>query len=288
MGAGLRILRKEAGARWTEKGAAMLWCHRLAKASVLLAMFVFGPGTAKAAGCNPADKANAVPAGRHCIAIATYKGGGAPRAVVVWLHGDISRGGPADYLKRYAQSPAAGVVSIVMLRPGYRDRDGRRSSGSDGGRRDHYTAENVDAIAAALRGLRRRYGKARLIVIGHSGGAATTATILGRHPGVIDTAILVSCPCDLPTWRTSRGRSQWHRSLNPTKFVDRVPKSTRVFALTGGQDFNTRPGLAKQFVARLRARGVPAFFQEVPGAGHRFRRLASTVTATLRRALGGP
>jgi pimeloyl-ACP methyl ester carboxylesterase len=253
----------------------------------MLGVLVLAPGfsLARTSGCNPADKANAVAAGRHCIAIATYKGSGAPRAVVVWLHGDVSRGGPAGYMKRYAQNPAAGVVSIVMLRPGYGDRDGRRSSGSDGGRRDHYTAENVDAIAAALRGLRGRFGKARLIVIGHSGGAAITATIIGRHPGLIDGAILVSCPCDLPAWRAARGRRPWYSSLNPTKFVDRVPKSTRVFALTGAQDFNTRPGLAKQFVARLRARGVPAEFSEVPGARHGFSRLAHSVRAALQRAL---
>lgn len=46
------------------------------------------------------------------------------RILAVFVHGDVSAGGPADYMYRYAQSFAAGrrdVAAVALLRPGYYD-----------------------------------------------------------------------------------------------------------------------------------------------------------------------
>jgi len=236
------------------------------------------------ADCAKPDAINYVQAAGHCIGIQTYGAAtGQPRAVIVYLHGDVSRGGGADYMVRHITSPPSGTVAIAMLRPGYSGY-GKRSSGSTNGRRDHYTARNVDAVASALRRIKAHYKGTRLFVVGHSGGAAMTATIIGRHRGLIDTAILVSCPCDLVTWR--QGRSPWTNSLNPAIYASRVPTATRVVAITGSADTNTQAFLAQAYVEKLKARGVPATVQIVDGAGHGYRGLAATVNTAVQTALG--
>ena len=65
-------------------------------------------------------------------------------------------------------------------------------------------ARNTDAIAEAIEALKWRFRASKVIVAGHSGGAAITANILGRDPGLIDAALLVSCPRgDVNRWRAS-------------------------------------------------------------------------------------
>jgi dipeptidyl aminopeptidase/acylaminoacyl peptidase len=61
-----------------------------------------------------------------------------------------------------------------------------------------------------------------------------------------------------------------------------VPKTTEVVAITGSEDDNTFPALAQDYVARLEARGLPARFVPVEGAGHGFSALADAA----RRAAG--
>ena len=240
----------------------------------LVAFVLFSLWTCNPAySCEAADNFNRVSGGKLCLAIETFASREeAPKpTLLIYLHGDVSRGGPADYLYRYAASPPPGTISVAMLRPGYFDRSGKRSSGSNYGRRDSYTAENVDAIAAAIRELARYHEASRVILIGHSGGAAISAVILGRHPGLAHAALLASCPCDLVAWRRAMGRRPWPRSLNPIDYADKITKKTSIVAVTGRHDGNTRAELCRPYIERLQARGVSARLEIVEGAGHGFR-----------------
>jgi dipeptidyl aminopeptidase/acylaminoacyl peptidase len=110
----------------------------------------------------------------------------------------------------------------------------------------------------------------------------------GRRPartdrasaGLIDAAVLVSCPCDIARWLRNHRRPPWPRRLSPDFFVARVPKTTEVVAITGTLDDNTFPALAEDYVERLARRGIPARFVAVAGAGHGF----SGVAAATRQA----
>ncbi|HHS94169.1 MAG TPA: alpha/beta hydrolase, partial [Rhodobacterales bacterium] len=150
--------------------------------------------------------------------------------LVVILHGD---GGPGRYDK-YAQSVARSVPNttvVTLTRPGFRGATGA-SPGQNGGR-DHYTRRNNASLAQALAAMRSSLRPRRLIVVGHSGGAAQLATIIATHPGTVDVAILAACPCDVPRWRIHRkGQNNWHQSQSPLDFAARVPRSTRVIAVT--------------------------------------------------------
>jgi len=226
--------------------------------------------TARANDCDKSDPTHGMQGKNYCIAVETVtQNPGAPLIVV--LHGDMSSGKPPTYNKWFAQKVAAQIPNatiVAMLRPGYDNGKGKKSQGSTNGRRDHYTGTNIDAVADAVKNLASHHTASRTFVIGHSGGAATAAVIAGRHPDVLDGAVLISCPCYITRWRAERNASSWPASLSPGDFIEGISPQTRILAVTGRNDSNTRPGLAKTFVAEFRERGGDATFTEISGVSH--------------------
>jgi pimeloyl-ACP methyl ester carboxylesterase len=233
--------------------------------------------------------------GPECLHIRVYRGATAvadPDLIVV-LHGDAPFTNPGyQYAtaRKLAQA-ADSVIAVGMLRPGYTDDDGYRSSGIRGrALGDNYTAQNVDAIAAAIDTLRRAFNPGHVILVGHSGGAALTANIIGRHPRLVDAAVLVSCPCDLPSWRRHMFDLQ-HRliwwipihGLSPMDLADGVDPTTIVKVIVGDSDNVAPPPLSRAYAARLRQRNVAVTLIEIPGAPHDILldpRVLSEITAT--------
>ncbi|KAF0118809.1 MAG: Uncharacterized protein FD152_4608, partial [Xanthobacteraceae bacterium] len=235
----------------------------IARASVGLFVLLIGmSGLAHA--CSSANCANG-------LAYQAY-GPAQARILAVFVHGDVSSGGPADYMYRYAQSFAASrrdVAAVSLLRPGYYDRAGNRSSGSDGGRRDTFDAGSIQTLAGAIRELKAKFGAQRVIALGHSAGAGALGVIAGNSGGLLNGVVLASCPCDVPAWRASRGGGRGFSSLSPVDYLSGVPGSTSIVAVTGARDDNTRPALAQDYVARARAAGRNARV-EIVGGGHGF------------------
>lgn len=226
------------------------------------------------ASCASGDGREWLRAGRLCLGVETFGADNvSPRPqLVVMIHGDSSQGGPVDYFYPIAKQVAAepDVVAVALLRPGYSDGAGKVSDGRNWGRVDLYTPENIDAVAAALRDLKTQYKARRLIVLGHSGGAVTTAIVIGRHPGLIDVAMLISCPCDIVKWNQMIHRAAFTRSLLPMAYLDRVAPATDVVAMTGRDDGWTAPATVTGYVDGLKARGVDASFIPLPVNNHDF------------------
>jgi dienelactone hydrolase len=216
----------------------------------------------------------------------TYGSGN--KAVVVVLHGDVSKGGPADYHYAFAKSVAQrnkGVTAIALLRPGYSDRSGQKSGGSNNGRRDHYSKKNNDLVANALKTIKAQYKTKNLVVVGHSGGAAQTGSILGRFPGLVNKAVLVSCPCDINAWRNAKNASPWPKSQSPHRYVKKIPKSTSIVVVNGSKDGNTKPKQAKAYVNLVKSRGIRVSYLEINGAGHGFNRMTSKLANIVKQQI---
>jgi pimeloyl-ACP methyl ester carboxylesterase len=202
--------------------------------------------------------------------------------LIVVLHGDLLgvRAVPAStYHYMFAKAEAAkmdDVVIVAMLRPGYRDETGEYSEGAQGlTTGDNYTPDVVDAIAQAVEQLKAKFHPARTILAGHSGGAAIAGDVLGRWPSEVDSAFMVSCPCDLTAWRKHmqelQGGAIWSapvKSLSPIDLAGSVLPSERVRLLVGGQDPVAPPDLSKRYAALLRARGVDVSVTVIPGLEH--------------------
>jgi predicted esterase len=197
--------------------------------------------------------------------------------LLVILHGD-SPDEPPTYQYRFAAMTAAAIPDVVaaaVLRPGYGDGTDR----SDGMRGettgDNYTPEVIDAVATAISQLTARYHPRRTILIGHSGGAAIAADLVGSKGPVADAALLVSCPCDLAAWRkhmqSVKGGAIWDRrvrSLSPIAVVDGIPASVRMSLLIGSDDPVTPPALTQAYADALRNHRAKFDVAVMPGLTH--------------------
>lgn len=260
--------------------------------SIMFSRLVFAIGVLiLAAGCEAPSREPYSLAGESGLAMKIASNGEDADTLVVLIHGAVSRGGPANYmygLVGYLSARRSDIVVVALIRPGYYDDAGNHSPGNNYNRRDSTTPTNNAAIASEINRLKARYGARRVIAMGHSAGASTIGAILGRAPGLIDTAILVSCPCNIRRWRRQNGWRPFVRSESPSDFIDNVPLTTVVVAITGGDDGNTFSALGRDYAASLKARGVDARFIKVDGAGHSFRAsLRSTTFDEIIRAIDG-
>ena len=253
-----------------------------------LSIFLASPSPATAAEC-AADNRTRVRAGDECLVIAAHGAPSDRTKLVIFIHGDGSRGGPSDYLfKTAATYGGPGVVAIGLIRPGYFDADDNRSTGNAYRDGDGYRPDVVATVAAAVTTLKAHYKAARVVLAGHSGGAAISAVIMGKHPGLADAAVLAACPCNVPDWRIQRrGRNNWTESLSPHDFAATVAADAEIVALTGDGDTNTRSGIARGYIDSLRARGIKAEFIELPGVSHNDSARSDEFKDAVRRLLAG-
>ena len=201
--------------------------------------------------------------------------------LVLVLHGDLPEP-PPSYQYEFAKVLAgrtgnfADVIAAGVLRPGYSDPTGDRSSG-DMGRAiaDNYTPEVVDAVAGAARELSKAHDASTIVLVGHSGGGAIAANLLGRHPGLARGAVLAGCGCDPAAWRKRRRAETGNpmfdgptRSLHPLDLAQDVALETVVRLVVGANDDVTPPADSHAYAAALRERGIDVSVDVVPGLGH--------------------
>jgi len=254
----------------------------------LAAILLVSAGAAEAqtpAICPAPDGRSWIQGDGECLHVRTFtrEVKDANPVLMVFLHGDRSRGGTVgsqlDFPQRF-MGPA--VAAVAVLRPGYPSDEGQRSSGANV-REDHYTEHNATAVAGAIKRLKEFHKARKLVLVGYSGGAATAGVIIGKFPHLADAAVLLACPCDIVKWRSS-GRA-WTKSLSPSDFAGQVPVGMRVLALTGRRDTNTTESLAREYVAKLRERGVDAEFRPIADVDHDSIPNSPEVTATLTEFL---
>jgi pimeloyl-ACP methyl ester carboxylesterase len=170
----------------------------------------------------------------------------------------------------------ADVVAAGLLRPGYRDPSGDRSSGDMGhATGDNYTPDVIDAVASATRQLAAAYQARAVVLVGHSGGAAIVADVLGRHPDLVDAALLVGCGCDPEAFRARKRAQSWlpiwsgpNPSLLPLSLVTTVRPGTIVRMLVGADDDVAIPQDSRRYAQALQLHGVDVQLTIEPGLGH--------------------
>ena len=217
------------------------------------------------------DKLTRVKGVDNCLAITTFRDPSAPKpsALVIFIHGDQSDMKAVTSMPRLAKNIQlpSDVVKVFILRPGYFDAQGNESTGYNSGRIDSYTSDNVDEVTAAIQSLQKYYSVKNTVLVGHSGGAAYSGVMIGRTPGIANGALLLSCPCNIGRWRSDHRARPWG-SLSPINFHKTVPVTTKVIAITGDGDDNTREHLSKEYVAALNERGVNAQYITAQSTAH--------------------
>ena len=217
------------------------------------------------------------PAGRMKAEVFVSPQAGAHPVLVVVLHGDAPFAKPSYQYKVARQAASDGdVVAAAILRPGYADPTGDTSAGERGlTTGDNYTRDRIDLIVAAIRDLQQRHHARAVVLVGHSGGAAISADILGTYPALAQGALLVSCPCDVPAWRAHmksvQGGAIWDRpvaSLSPLDEAKAVAPTVKVRMMVGAADEVAPPRFTQAYAAALSKRGVDVRVVQLPGKDH--------------------
>ena len=237
-----------------------------------LCLLSSGLASAKNKGaCLKADNLHRVEAGDECLALQTFVGSdkvqGDP-VLVVFLHGDSPKGWPADYLRNAAHSvTSSGVISVVLIRPGYYDSEDHYSTGTSyrfvG---DGYRPYVVDTVASAIKVLKDFY-HAHVILVGHSGGAAISAVILGRYPQLAEGAVLAALPSNMKALRALHFWF-WDHSLSPDAFVKGIAAQAKVKIIVGEKDTVVPPFLSVNYAKALEQRDITHQLLIIPGATH--------------------
>ncbi len=191
-----------------------------------------------------------------------------PKSIVVFMHGAVSSGGPADYMYSYARRFAINhpdVVAIALLGPGYFDRDGKRSQGSDANRR---LADDTDPIIGALEYFSTQYKTQKIYVLGHSKGAMNMAGILGKKPGLITGAVLVAGVYDLHALAAYRNRGQ--SGIQGIDLVSKISKETKIVLVHGDADRDVPIAQSIAYDKKARNAGLSSQLITLQGQGHNF------------------
>jgi pimeloyl-ACP methyl ester carboxylesterase len=227
--------------------------------------------------CPDRDGWVAAPSSSACVRVGLNVPAGAVSTLYAYVHADLNPVGLDHAVTRALRAVDPFAATVVMLRPGYADfRGGQTTPVTHPRPGDAYRREDALALGEALGVLRTRLGAQRVVVIGHSGGAALTANIAALFPGLVDHAVVVSCPCNLPAWRAHQAQvwasRAWlapYRSLSPHLVADAIPKTTTVSVVVGGRDTNTPPWLHEEFADLVRSMGAPRGSSSCRRAGMR-------------------
>jgi predicted esterase len=198
--------------------------------------------------------------------------------LVVLVHGDIPDPRQGLYELAFAIAHAwQNVVAAGVLRPGYKDAQGDTSSGEMGyAIGDNYTPETVDDIDSAIRGLRAKYHAGPVVLIGHSGGGAISADLIGRHPEDVSAVLLLACGCDPNEFMTRFMREHPggfpkdlpNPSLLPLDLVPHVSPGIHARMVIGDQDDVVRLPASQAYASALATRGVDVKLTIASGVGH--------------------
>ncbi|HAS39485.1 MAG TPA: hypothetical protein DCS93_03360 [Microscillaceae bacterium] len=201
-------------------------------------------------------------------------------ALVLVLHGDAPFSKPSyQYaIARKIAKENKNVVAVGILRPGYTDNEGNRSEGERGNTSgDNYTKEVLSSINSLTNQLKKKYNPSKVILVGHSGGAAISANLIAEYADSYNAALLVSCPCDLHPWRKHMKTLQpntsiWDAkvsSLSPIEQVKRIDNDTQIGVINGTNDRTIPLHIVRKYVKALEANHKKVKFVLLKNQGHR-------------------
>jgi len=114
-----------------------------------------------------------------------------------------------------------------------------------------------------------------VVVAAHSGGAALSANALGRHPALINQALLISSVYDVAKWRqymfeqtrepVFQGKIE---TLSPIELVTGMSDQVEVTVIVGSQDEIAPPQFSEQYETAARKHGKKVKLVRLEGEGH--------------------
>ncbi len=258
------------------------WLRAFMAVSATLGTGVLGYGEPVngAASCDQTIESGWLKGVHGCLRFRAYRSDKVTERPIlaVSIHGDSPWRNPG-YQYVFAETlaeEAGNVIAVGLLRPGYVDSYGEKSAGVRGlTTGDNYTEDVIAAIAMAIRQLKRHFKAEKTLLAGHSGGAAIAANVVGLHPGLVDRALLVSCPCVLDDWRAHMNRLRpspaWTapvKSVSPHLSAAAIDLGVKATLMVGRDDEVTPFRLSRAYYDVLEKRGIDVELIALDGKPH--------------------
>ena len=129
---------------------------------------------------------------------------------------------------------------------------------------DRYGPRVVSALVAALAEIGERYPRARLTLIGYSGGGVV-ALLAARHVARVERVVTIAAPLDTAAWTQHHGYTRLGAASNPAAFGEWRDGLTQVH-LVGVDDVTVPASIAASFHHRTGLASPRSV--TVPFAGH--------------------
>jgi len=255
--------------------------QRLLKCLGVLIVALMGPSMAQ-----PATPGVQCPDGRasdgieragnaqHCVVIRKFEPattGSLSKVLVVFVEDDTQGRVvlPPNHLTALNLSQQLKATTIAVLPAANRGEVRNFLTAQD----DAHTPRSVRILATALERLRTLNPEKKILLIGHSGGAAGVALIAGRFPSSADAYLLVACPCDqsqrdLSPLPTAGKKDRSTHSLSAQDEVDNIRAGTRIALLIGSRDDVTQAKISEAYAASLQRQGIKTRVTYAFGATH--------------------
>ena len=187
------------------------------------------------------------------------------KKLVIFIHGDQVETKNIYFDTFASEFVHPDILLISITRPGWTNIKDHKSEGklniSNG---DNYIPkEDVDPIYRVIKKLKKKFKTLETLVVGHSGGAAITGILFGRFTKLVDSAILISCPCIVPLWRRDYYNNiikktnklfcmPKFKSHSPHQYVKKISSNLNIHIFAGNQDKNTLPIYSEEYQILLK------------------------------------
>ena len=238
--------------------------------TVIFLISIFFSNNLLAKKCQKEDFVNFVSDVVGCIAInihsdIKYDEDFKKKKLVIFIHGDQVETKNIYFDTFASEFVQPDILLISITRPGWTNIKDHKSEGklniSNG---DNYIPkEDVDPIYRVIKKLKKKFKTLETLVVGHSGGAAITGILYGRFTKLVDSAILISCPCIVPLWRRDYYNNiikktnklfcmPKFKSHSPHQYVKKISSNLKIHIFAGNQDKNTLPIYSEEYQILLK------------------------------------
>jgi hypothetical protein len=238
--------------------------------TVIFLISIFFSNNLLAKKCQKEDFVNFVSDVVGCIAInihsdIKYDEDFKKKKLVIFIHGDQVETKNIYFDTFASEFVHPDILLISITRPGWTNIKDHKSEGklniSNG---DNYIPkEDVDPIYRVIKKLKKKFKTLETLVVGHSGGAAITGILYGRFTKLVDSAILISCPCIVPLWRRDYYKNiikktnklfcmPKFKSHSPHQYVKKISSNLKIHIFAGNQDKNTLPIYSEEYQILLK------------------------------------
>lgn len=131
---------------------------------------------------------------------------------------------------------------------------------------DRYSPVVIDSMVAALQEIATRFPRARLTLVGYSGGGVI-ALLTARRLDAVVRVVTVAAPLDTLAWTTYHGYTPLSAGSNPAE-IPGWPSELEQIHLGGAEDNKVPPAVLNSFMEKTNSAGASISLLVYPGFDH--------------------